>query len=263
MNYASSCLYRGDVVHRRVRPVKHQFRYKVYNLYVDVDELPELAKWLSFFSYNRFNLFSISDRQFGLGDGTPIRDHVWSLVRATDCGKRVKRIFMLCYPAVLGRIFNPITVYYCLDAEGRACLMIYEVSNTFGERHSYVVPAGPVGHQSHEKKFYVSPFNNVNGSYDFSAETPTDNLVLGIAMRVEGEPVMQAWFRGSRLALNDVTLFRSFFSLPLQPLKVLFGIHLQALKLWWKGLPLTTRPAPLRPNVSIADGAHGGMEGPR
>jgi uncharacterized protein len=260
MSNASSCLYVGVVVHRRVRPVKHQLRYKVYNLFVDVDELPALDRRFRFFSYNRFNIFSLSDRKFGPGDGTSIRDNVWSLVRTAGCGTEVKRIFMLCYPAVLGRVFNPLTTYYCYDAEGRVCLMIYEVSNTFGERHSYVIPTGTSDNQSHAKKFYVSPFNAVEGRYDFSAEAPAETLALGIGLRVDGAPVMQAWFKGTRTALGDAALIRSFFSLPLQPLKVMGGIHLEALKLWWKGLRLVARPVALNPNISIAEDAHGGAE---
>ena len=84
-----SCLYVGEVVHRRVQPVKHVLRYKVYNFFVDVDELAGLGKRLRWFSYNRFNIFSISDRKFGPGDGTAIRDHVWSLVKASDGGADV------------------------------------------------------------------------------------------------------------------------------------------------------------------------------
>lgn len=252
MSPKKSCLYVGDVVHRRVQPVKHQLRYKVYNLFIDIDELPALGKKLRLFSYNRFNLFSIFDRKFGPSDGTSIRTHVWSIVKSAGLEAKVARIFMLCYPAVLGRVFNPLTTYYCYDVKGEVCLMIYEVSNTFGERHSYVIPARGTGHQSHAKKFYVSPFNKVEGHYDFSAEAPAEALALGITLRIDSKPVMQAWFHGDHVELTDAALLRSFFSLPLQPLKVMVGIHWEALKLWWKGLPLTTRPAALKPNISIA-----------
>ncbi len=260
MSEIASCLYVGDVVHRRVQPVKHNLRYKVYNFFVNIDELPQLGKRFKLFSYNRFNLFSIFDRKFGPSDGTSIRDHIWSLVKSAGFEDKVKQIFMLCYPAVLGRVFNPLTTYYCYNSAGEICLMIYEVSNTFGERHSYIIPAGEICHQSHAKKFYVSPFNNVEGRYDFSAEPPTDALALGIALRVNGEAVMQAWFRGSRVKLTDAALLRSFFSLPLQPLKVVAAIHWEALRLWWKGLPLTTRPAALQPNISIAKEAQSAVE---
>jgi DUF1365 family protein len=252
MSQTTSCLYDGEVVHKRVRPVAHHLRYSVYNLFADVDELPALSQRLRLFSYNRLNLFSVSDRQFGPGDGTSISEHVWSLVKAAGQGDKVKRIFMLCFPAVFGRTFNPLTTYYCCDDSGHACLMVYEVSNTFGERHTYVVPAGDDARHSHAKAFYVSPFNTVAGRYDFVAAEPGNKLFLGITLQVEDLPVLQAWFSGARTPLNDRTLMRAFFSMPLQPVKVMLGIHFEALRLWWKGLRLTPRPQALSPNISIA-----------
>jgi uncharacterized protein len=248
MNQLRSCLYVGDVGHKRVAPVQHSLRYRVYNFFVDVDELAKLGKSLRWFCYNKFNIFSITDKKFGAGDGTSVSENAWRLVRAAGAGEKVKRIFMLCYPAVLGRIFNPLTTYYCYDCDETLQLMIYEVSNTFGERHTYVV--SPENNQD-AKKFYVSPFNKVEGTYDFSAPEPDDKLTLSVSLRVNDRPVLQAWFNGERRALNDTELLRSFFSLPMLPLKVVAGIHWEALKLWMKGLKLQTRPAPLSPNISF------------
>ena len=174
MSGMRTCLYEGEVVHRRLAPVTHELRYRVYNFFADVDELPDLARRLKLFSYNRFNLFSIDDRKHGPGDGTPIHEFVWSLVRAAGKAEEVKRIFMFCYPRVLGYVFNPLTVYYGVDASDRLCLMIYEVNNTFGERHSYVIPVDESGTQSCDKKFYVSPFNPVEGHYEFRLQPPGD-----------------------------------------------------------------------------------------
>jgi uncharacterized protein len=256
----NSCLYLGDVVHRRVRPVQHILRYRVYNFFVDVDELSELGKRLKLFSYNRINLFSIDDRKFGAGDGTPIREHVWGLVRASSCSARVKRIFMLCYPAVLGRVFNPLTTYYCYDCNEQLCLMIYEVSNTFGERHSYVMPFGQKSQHSHVKKLYVSPFNKVEGQYDFTVRQPGAELTLGVSLRVDGSALMQASFHGRRQMLSDRALAQSFLRFPLQPLKVVVGIHWEALKLWIKGLRPAPRPPKMEPHVSFAEEARAQFE---
>ena len=253
MNEQETCLYVGEVGHRRISPVQHSLRYKVYNLFVDVDALPDLNSRFKFISYNRFNLFSVYDRHFG--NGTSIRDHVWSLVRGSVCASQVKQIFMLCYPAVLGRVFNPLTTYYCFDGQGALCLMIYEVSNTFGQRHSYVIPIENTSEQSYPKKFYVSPFTNVEGDYTFNVQEPSDRLNLGISLRVGGEAIMQAWFNGQKRPLTDAALLKSFFSLPLLPLKVVGGIHWEALKLWVKGLRLVARPVQIVPNISYSDRA--------
>jgi uncharacterized protein len=251
MNALASCLYRGEVVHRRVAPLAHELRYRVYNLFVDVDELGGLARRFRLFGYNRFNLFSIDDRDHGPGDGTPVAEHVWRIARATQTPRPVRRLFMFCYPRVLGYVFNPLTVYYGFDADGGLCLTIYEVNNTFGDRHSYAIPANGKSRQTCDKELYVSPFNKVEGFYRFTVEPPAEALHLGIALITPEGPCLTAWFAGNRLPLTDGNLWRSFFSLPALPLRVLGGIHLEALRLWRKGLRLKRRPAPPASPVSI------------
>ena len=134
--------------------------------------------------------------------------------------------------------------------------MIYEVSNTFGERHSYVVPVDGTSNQSCEKRFYVSPFNKVEGHYDFTIAAPHEQLKLGIRLTDSNGPCLNAWFSGTRQELTDSALLRSFFSLPLLPLKILGGIHWEALKLWLKGMRLQHRPEPLQPPVSFVQSSN-------
>ncbi len=256
MSSLVSCLYRGEVVHRRLAPVRHELRYSVYNFFADIDELANLDKSLKFFSYTRFNIFSIDDRKFGPGDGTPIREYVWSHVKKSDVGHDVAKVFMFCYPSVLGYVFNPLTVFYAFNSVGCLKLMIYEVNNTFGERHSYVIPVGETSHQSCNKKFYVSPFNKVEGHYDFSIQTPDEELQLGIRLTNSEGPCLNAWFAGKKLPLTDGALLKSFVSLPLLPFKIVGGIHWEAAKLWWKGMRLVKRPVPLDPPISISKTAN-------
>jgi hypothetical protein len=237
-----TCLYRGEVVHRRLNPVRHELRYRVFNLFADVDRLDETGARLRLFSYNRFNLFSVLDRNHGPGDGTPIREHAWDLVREADGGEHVSRIFMFCYPSVLGYVFNPLTVYYGLDAEDRLRLMIYEVNNTFGGRHSYVIPVGAEFAQKAPKCFYVSPFNAVEGHYTFHFTRPGERMALGVALSIGQKPVLNAYVSGARARLTDGALLRAFLGVPFLTLKVIGAIHLQALRLWWKGLTLKKRP---------------------
>jgi uncharacterized protein len=246
-----SCLYLGEVGHRRGSPVSHHFSYRVYNLFVDLDDLPGLSKRLRFFSYNRFNLFSVSDRDHGSGDGTSIRDHVWSLVEKSSAAAQVTRICMFCYPGVLGYVFNPLTVYFGFDKAGTVVLAVYEVNNTFGQRHSYVMP---IDVQHCAKQLYVSPFNPVDGSYRFRIETPAERIKLTIALVKDRQPCFKAWFHGTRTPLSDATLLRSFFSLPLQPLKVMAGIHFEAARLWLKGLRISPRPNPPGEPASFSTG---------
>ena len=252
MSSLNSCLYVGEVVHRRLSPVRHELRYKVYNFFIDVDEIPKISKKLKLLSYNSFNLFALNDRNFGSADGTSIGEYAWSLVKRSSGGSQIKRVFMFCYPSVLGRVFNPLTTYYCFDAQDQLRLMIYEVSNTFGERHSYVVPVDDTNQQSCDKRFYVSPFNKVEGHYDFTIQSPGNELKLGIRLTDSNGPCLNAWFSGKKQALSDQALLRSFLSLPLLPLKIIGGIHWEALKLWIKGMRLQQRPKPVIPPISYS-----------
>ena len=251
-----SCLYHGEVVHRRLNPLRHELRYRVFNLLADVDRLDDLSRSLRLFSYNRVNLFSIMDRNHGPGDGTPVRDHAWALVRAAEGGNAVHRVFMFCYPSVLGYVFNPLTVYYGLDAGDRLRMMIYEVNNTFGGRHSYVLPVGDTLTQSAPKHFFVSPFNAVEGHYTFNFTEPEDTMALGVALSVEGTPVLKAYVSGTRKPLTDANLLRSFLGIPLLTLKVTGAIYLHAWRLWWKGLTLKRRPVGPNHTVDYLPEAH-------
>ena len=253
---AESCLYHGEVVHRRLNPLRHELRYRVFNLFADVDQLDELSGSLKFFSYNRLNLFSVMDSNHGPGDGTPVREHAWKLVHASEGGAAVRRVFMFCYPSVLGYVFNPITVYYGLDAEDRLRLMIYEVNNTFGGRHSYVLPVGDDMAQSAPKHFFVSPFNAVEGHYTFNFTPPEEKIALGVALSVDGAAVLKAYVSGTRKPLTDANLLRSFIGFPFLTLKVIGAIHLHALKLWWKGLKLNRRPVAPNHTVDYLPEAH-------
>lgn len=244
MNLPSSCLYHGIVAHQRLQPLRHKLSYKVFNLFVDVDELATLGQRLALFSYNRFNIFSIKDRNHGPGDGTAIAKHAWALARSAQLDAPVSRIFMFCYPSLLGYVFNPLTVYYGFGDDGSLRLMIYEVNNTFGQRHSYVLPVKSNSDLTIGKQLYVSPFNATDGEYRFSVEEPSEKMTLAIRLTTDLGPTLNAWFTGKRVPLNDMSLLRSLLSVPLLPLTVLGGIHWQALRLWLKGLRLRARPKP-------------------
>lgn len=246
---AETCLYHGEVVHRRLKPVRHELRYRVFNIFADVDRLGDVADGLRLFSYNGLNLFSLRDRNHGPGDGTPISAHAWKLVRAAEGGSEVSRIFIFCYPSVLGYVFNPLSVYYGFDAGDRLRVMVYEVNNTFGGRHSYVVPVGPQFSQIAPKHFFVSPFNAVEGQYMMRFTAPGERMALGVSLTVRGEAVLNAYVSGVRKPLTDRMLLVSFLSVPFLTLKVIGAIHLQALKLWWKGLKLNRRP--VAPNHTV------------
>lgn len=236
------CLYRGPVTHRRYTPVRHALRYSVFSIFADVDQLDNLVHMSPLIGYNAPRFLSVRDRDHGPGDGTPIAQHVWSLVRKHD-GIDVRRIFMFCFPRILGRLFNPLTVYIAVDAGNHPVLMIYEVSNTFSQRHSYVVPLSGPGVHCADKQFYVSPFNAVEGEYRFRLHRLGASFRLDIAHFVDDALVLSARIEGVRERLSSSHIIGAAFKLALQPLKVWGGIHWEALKLYLKGLRPRDRPA--------------------
>lgn len=242
-----AAIYRGEVVHERLRPKHHKLRYRVFSLLVDLDHVAALGKRLRLFSHNRFNLFSFHDRDHGPGDGQDLARHIRALLAQAglaDCGAR---ILLLGYPRMLGYVFNPLSVYFCLDGAGRLGAIAYEVSNTFHERKTYLLAAegedGKSLYQKCAKSFYVSPFNTARGTYSFHIQPPDERVGIGVALRDEQGPLMRAHFAGSREPLNDRALARLALRYPLMTLKVIGGIHLEALRLWWKGVPLARRQA--------------------
>ncbi len=254
----SEGVYVGKVMHRRLRPRPHRLGYRVFSMLVDVKRLPETGRRLRLFSHNRFNLFSIHDRDHG--DGRNLNAHLKGVARQALGQQRVERFMMLCYPRILGYVFNPLTVYYGQDASGRTIVTIYEVSNTFGERHTYAlrVDAGADGtiRQECEKVFHVSPFNRVSGSYSFRTRLPEATANVGILLNDGDGPLIAAHFSGTHRPLGDGTLARMFFTHGPMTLKVWVAIRYEALKLWAKRLPIHRKPPAPRSMVTTATQQH-------
>ena len=242
MMFTGPALFTGSVLHRRYRPKRHELRYQVADVLLDVDQLESLNSSTLLFGYNRRRLFSIADRNHGPSDGTPIAAHVRKLMDGIQTRQPVKRIFMLCYPAVLGFVFNPITVYFGLGEAGEWLAVVYEVSNTFGQRHSYAMAVEEGTPHSAAKQFYVSPFNPAEGEYHFDVQRYEDGLRLNISLFEQGKLKLCARFDGKETAFSEAELIRGLVRLVMQPLKVIVAIHWEAAKLYLKGLRPMPRP---------------------
>jgi DUF1365 family protein len=248
-----SALYESTVMHHRVRPFRHRFTYRVFSLLLDLDELPELGRRLRLFSHNRFNLFSFRDRDFGAGDGSAPRAWIEQVVRDKGYTFPVGAIDLLCFPRVLGYVFNPLSVYYVHDTAGALRAILYEVTNTFGDRHSYLLPVDPVDgaiRQRCDKIMYVSPFIGMEARYHFKLGKPGDTLAVAIREETPEGNVLFAALSGVRKPLTDGILARMFVRHPLMTLKVIGGIHWEAFKLWRKGARVFRHPAPPATRVS-------------
>lgn len=256
-----SRLYPGRVFHRRLRPRVHALSYRVFYMLLDLDEVPVLHRRLRLFSHNGFSLFAFHDADHGDGSGRPLRD--WVTAQLDRAGIAAGgRIEVLTFPRVLGYVFNPLTVYLCHRTDGGLAAMLYEVNNTFGDRHSYLIPVGDGAaetvSQGCDKAFYVSPFIPVTGRYHFKMLRPGKRLTLTIRESDGEGALLTASFAGEARGFSDGQLALTFLRHPLMTLKVVGGIHIEALRLWLKGIRLAERPkAPSSP-VSIVpfrDGA--------
>jgi len=262
----NSAIYVGSVMHQRLRPARHRLDYRIFSLLLDIDELPMLARRLRFFSHNRFNLFSFHDGDHGAGkvkgnvDGPgTLRDHVEGQLLAAGL-QRGGAIRLLSMPRILGHAFNPLSVYFCHRPDGALQALLYEVNNTFGERHSYLIEVDPAQgdtatiRQQCDKGFHVSPFMALDMRYRFHIDAPRDDsasLRIGVTADDAQGALLHAQFDAQRRELDDRALLRMFASHPLLALKVVAAIHWEALRLWIKGVSLHAHPAPPSRPVTI------------
>jgi DUF1365 family protein len=255
----AATLYVGRVMHRRLRPFGHRFVYRVFSLFIDIDRIDEAAATSRLFSHNRFNLFGYRDsdhgpRIVGSAGGARLRQWLESHLDAAGIDIGHGRIRLLCFPRVLGYTFNPLSIYFCHDVDGQLAAIIYEVHNTFGDRHVYLFRIDGADHEgasrsavlthATDKAFHVSPFIDMTPRYRFRLREPGETLSILIREADAGGDLLLATLHGEAVAFNDRNLAKLFVTHPLMTLKVIVAIHWEALRLWWKGARYHPRPEP-------------------
>ena len=245
--FPAAALYIGDVMHARLKPVGHRFRYRVMSMVIDLDRLQEASTISPLFRVNRRGFYSFHESDHGPRDGAPIRPYLDAVLARNGVNMTGGQVLLLCYPRLFGYVFNPLSIYYCYDRMGALAALVYEVRNTFGELHSYVRPVTPgevsdAGiRQEEDKAFYVSPFIAMAMRYHFRLTEPGDHVRIRILETDADGPLLAAAFSGKRRALTTSTLVGMLVRLPFMTAKVIGGIHWEAMKLWLKGLPIQPR----------------------
>jgi len=251
---SASALYAGVVSHRRLKPRAHGLAYRVFMLLIDLDELPGLK--LKTLGVGRFNLFGFDPARFGDGSERPLKAQVEATLAEAGVAHGGP-IRMLAMPQILGRAFNPLTVYFCHAPDRTLSAILYEVNNTFGERHSYLIPAPNAAliKQACAKQFYVSPFMDMELAYAFRILRPEERVLVAVDVSDDEGLVLSASFSGERRPLTDGALIRAWLTHPWMTLGVLAAIHVEALKIWLKGEKVRVRPPKPARLVTVAPAA--------
>ena len=250
----NSCIYCGSVIHKRFKPKEHFFKYKVFSLFLDLSELNELDYKLNFFSLNKFNLISFHEIDHGNRDGSSLLDWVKNNLSKNNVSTVNIKVKLLCYPRILGYVFNPLSVFFVYDQNENLISILYEVKNTFGEQHTYffkVENQNKLIQNNCSKKFHVSPFIEMNCNYFFKILNPAQKLSVIIDQYDQKGKILFASQDGERSDLTSKNLMKSYLKHPLMTFKIISAIHFEAFKLWMKGIKFIKKKFKIKNNLTI------------
>ena len=250
----NSRIFRGWTHHQRLEPVRHAFKYRIYWLGVDLDELDTLNRSVGGFGYNRWSLASMKAADYGgPGEGT-LRDRV--LERLGEHGIELgnTRIMLMTIPRLLGYVFNPVNFYVCLEEDGTISALLAEVRNTYGEMHHYAARpvAGKGPGESCEfhfpKRFHVSPFLEESGGYVVHVRCEADRFSAAIALDQGGRRIFSASMEGVGRPLDTSSLLGTLIRMPLAAATIMMKIQWQAIILRFRrGVRPHAKPEPSDP----------------
>jgi DUF1365 family protein len=230
----TSALYEAVLTHTRHEGWRRTFRHRVWGWLYDLDRPPPQPRWLEPFA-------RIESRDH-LGDPhRPLRVNLDRYLAEHGIDLRGGRVLLLANARSGGYVFNPLSVFWCHDADGSLRCVVAEVHNTYGERHAYLLEPDAAGRCDVDKSFYVSPFIAVAGRYRMSLPEPDGHVALAIALERDGRRVFSASLVGRPLPATPRQLLRLLARHPLMGLEVAARIRLHGLLLWLAGLPVVPR----------------------
>ena len=249
-----SFIYNGKVIHKRFKPKKHFFKYNVFSLFLDLSEIKEIDKRISFFSYNKFNLISFYEKDHGQRDGSSLSSWVKYNLKKTGIKNNNIKIKLLCYPRIFGYVFNPLSIFFVYDKNNNLISILYEVKNTFDEQHTYVFKVEgqkKLIQNNCSKKFHVSPFIEMNCNYFFRISNPEQKLSVVIDQYDQEGKILFASQDGERSDLTTKNLMNSYLKHPLMTFKIISAIHFEAFKLWIKGIKFIKKKFKTKNNITV------------
>ena len=249
----NSSIYNGTVIHKRFKPKSHFFKFSVFSLLIDLADLEQLDKNIKFFSFNNFNLISFFEKDHGDRDGSSLIEWVKRNLEENEINSEDIRIKLLCYPRILGYVFNPLSVFFIYNKYDNIISIFYEVKNTFGEQHTYIFKAedNETLRNSCVKKFHVSPFIDMECNYKFRVNKPSDKISVIIDQSDNDGKLLFASQDGTAKEFSNKNLFVSYIFHPLMTFKVIVAIHYEAFKLWLKGIKFIKKKINIKNNSSV------------
>jgi len=250
----TSSIYNGTVIHKRFKPKPHYFKYSVFSLLIDLSEVDDLSKKIKFFSYNKFNLVSFYEKDHGNRDSTSLVHWVKKNLEDNNINSENVKIRLLCYPRILGYVFNPLSVFYIYDVDEKLVCILYEVKNTFGEQHTYIFKVNNdqnLYQHNCSKKFHVSPFIEMNCEYFFRLLKPGERISVIIDQYQINEKILYASQDGQRVDFSSKELIKSYIKHPFMTFKIILAIHFEAFKLWAKGIKFIKKKFKIKNNITF------------
>jgi DUF1365 family protein len=227
----------------------------VFWLLLDLDEIGRLSRKLRLLRFERGGLASFHAADHGDGSARPLRAQIEAQLAGAGIEFDGGAIRLLCMPRIFGYVFNPLSVYFCYRADGSPAALVYQVHNTFVQRHSYIARVAPdcagTVMQSARKTFFVSPFMEMDMRYEFRVGMPEQRVSVAIRNVDSEGTILVAALTGKRRELSDSALALALLAYPLLTMKVTAAIHWHALRLWWKGVPLAPRSNPPKRPVTV------------